>query len=351
MKDTRKCFVISPIGAEGSEVREHADDVFDFIVKPAMDKCKITAVRSDHLREPGTISEHMFSEILSDQLCVAVLTHFNPNVFYELAIAQAAARPVIILLEKGNSLPFDVQDLRCVYYDLKPRPLKDKVYVNEIVEHMKSLESTGWRARSPIADHLGATFTGTGQVKFFENAQSFGREREWLQLLESTEDVFEIMGVGLNSWRKTEGFGDLLEAKAHAGCQVRILLMHEDNPALPELNRRGLRKADYAQLIANIDAMKDYFLNLCNAPNIELRQMRRGCLHYQLSRTDQYAVAVQYFYGLQPGSAPVWQAAQGTKLYDWSAREFEMLWHVNSPPAADVSDPSDTEASVGGVPR
>lgn len=75
MKDTRKCFVISPIGAEGSEVREHADDVFDFIIRPAMDKCRIRAVRSDHLREPGKISDHMFSEILSDQLCVAVLTH------------------------------------------------------------------------------------------------------------------------------------------------------------------------------------------------------------------------------------------------------------------------------------
>ena len=32
----RRCFVISPIGPEGSPVREHADDVDDFIIKPAL---------------------------------------------------------------------------------------------------------------------------------------------------------------------------------------------------------------------------------------------------------------------------------------------------------------------------
>jgi hypothetical protein len=33
----RRCFVISPIGMEGSQEREHADDVFDYIIKPALE--------------------------------------------------------------------------------------------------------------------------------------------------------------------------------------------------------------------------------------------------------------------------------------------------------------------------
>jgi hypothetical protein len=52
----KRCFVISPIGAEGSTIREHADDVFDYIIKPAMEKCGIQAFRSDHLQEPGRIT-------------------------------------------------------------------------------------------------------------------------------------------------------------------------------------------------------------------------------------------------------------------------------------------------------
>ena len=47
----RRCFVISPIGEEGSNVRAHADDVLEFIIKPALAKCDLVAVRSDQMAE------------------------------------------------------------------------------------------------------------------------------------------------------------------------------------------------------------------------------------------------------------------------------------------------------------
>lgn len=115
--------------------------------------------------------------------------------------------------------------------------------------------------------------------------------------------------------------------------------MHQDNPALPELNRRTLHKADYGELVATIDAMHAWFSKIADeSPNVELRQMRRGILHYQLTRTDQYAVAVQYFYALQPGISPAWQCARGSNLYDWAKREFDMLWDVNAPPTVVASE-------------
>ena len=98
----RRCFVISPIGEEGSPVRAHADDVMEFIIKPALAKYDIEGVRSDQMAESGTITEQMFREIVTADVCVVVLTGFNPNVFYELAVAQSAARPVVILIEKGS---------------------------------------------------------------------------------------------------------------------------------------------------------------------------------------------------------------------------------------------------------
>src|SRR5947209_1134861 len=146
----KRCFVISPIGQEGTPIREHADDVFDFIIKPAMDECGIKPVRSDQMHEPGKISDHMFRAILNEDLCIALLTGFNPNVFYELAVAQCAGRPVIIMAEKGHVLPFDIHDLRCVYYDFSPRPMSQGVYVKQIVGHVKSLEAAGWQAACPF---------------------------------------------------------------------------------------------------------------------------------------------------------------------------------------------------------
>ena len=61
MKSAAKCcFVIGPIGAGGSEIREHADNVMDFIIEPAMKQPGIHAYRSDHNLTAGKISRGPF---------------------------------------------------------------------------------------------------------------------------------------------------------------------------------------------------------------------------------------------------------------------------------------------------
>jgi hypothetical protein len=140
----RQCFVISPIGQEGSDIRRHADEVLKHIIVPAMAKCEIKPVRSDDLSTPGRISEQMFQHLLRDDLCIALLTGNNPNVFYELAIAHSARRPVIIMAEKGTELPFDITDLRCVFYDLWPSEIIDRTYVNLLVAQIEQIKAANW---------------------------------------------------------------------------------------------------------------------------------------------------------------------------------------------------------------
>ncbi len=163
-----RCFVISPIGPEGSAIREHADDVFECIIKPAMNECGFEAFRSDHLKEPGKITDQVIREILKDELTVAVLTGHNADVFYELALAHAAGRPVIILPENEQSLPFDVRELRCVYYDLKPRSVRTNVYVGQLVDQVRALEATGWN----VPSLFGKASIGVGDADSF-SALSF----------------------------------------------------------------------------------------------------------------------------------------------------------------------------------
>ena len=113
-----------------------------------MSQCDIVPLRSDQLTVPGKISEQTFARILGDDLCIAILTGSNPNVFYELAIAHAARRPVIIMMEKGADLPFDVKDLRCVYYDFWPSSIVDKVYVSALVDQVNELKASNWTVSS-----------------------------------------------------------------------------------------------------------------------------------------------------------------------------------------------------------
>lgn len=109
-----RCFVISPIGSPDTIIRENADAVFDYIIQPALSNMNIEAVRADKLAGPGQITEQMIAAILDYDFCIADLSGHNPNVFYELALAQAAERPVILMKLVGEPIPFDVKAYRLI---------------------------------------------------------------------------------------------------------------------------------------------------------------------------------------------------------------------------------------------
>jgi hypothetical protein len=138
--------VISPIGPMGSTVREEADAVLEYIIEPALAPLGIEAIRSDKLAGPGLISQQMVESILDYDFCIADLSGHNPNVFYELAIAQAAPRPVILMTRAGREIPFDVKDYRVIEYDLKPKSLKTDKWIPILREHVRVVTSSSYRA-------------------------------------------------------------------------------------------------------------------------------------------------------------------------------------------------------------
>ena len=85
---------------------------------------KVPLVRWKQFRETAPTPELYERWFKGTRNGIALLTGYNPNVFYELAVAQCAGRPVIVMAEKGLELPFDIHDLRCVYYDFSPRPMR-----------------------------------------------------------------------------------------------------------------------------------------------------------------------------------------------------------------------------------
>jgi hypothetical protein len=166
-----QCFVISPIGDEGSEQRQHADKVFNNIIKPAVKACNLAAIRSDHIETPGLISTEMYKRILGDEVCIVVLTGMNPNVLYELAIAHAAARPVVLLIQKGEAPPFDLKDHRYVEYDVNNKAaLKKGVYASSVSKHVTALLQSDEppcvpfdRTLSPLGASVGSRIAGRAE--------------------------------------------------------------------------------------------------------------------------------------------------------------------------------------------
>jgi hypothetical protein len=52
-------------------------------------------------------------------LLLADLSGKNPNVFYELGLAQAARKPVVFTAGQVEDVPFDLRHLRVIIYDVR----------------------------------------------------------------------------------------------------------------------------------------------------------------------------------------------------------------------------------------
>jgi hypothetical protein len=111
----KKCFIITPIGDEGSETREKAEGVIDSIT-PVFEALDFELFVPHRMPQPGSITKQILECILNHDLVVANLTELNPNVMYELAVRHSTARPVITIAEFGTKLPFDITTERTIFY-------------------------------------------------------------------------------------------------------------------------------------------------------------------------------------------------------------------------------------------
>ena len=114
---TKRCFIISPIGDAGSDVRRRSDKILKHIVRPVCNQLGFAAVRADEINHTSLISRRVMEEILTSDLVIADLTGRNPNVYYELAVRHFIGKPVVQLLESAEQLPFDVSDLNTIRFD------------------------------------------------------------------------------------------------------------------------------------------------------------------------------------------------------------------------------------------
>ena len=123
-----RCFVMMPYAPPHG-------DYYSRVYEPAIEKAGLTAVRADaDLFGTGKIMDQIWAGINSAKVLVAELTTRNPNVYYELGLAHALEKPVVLISSNEEDVPFDLQHIRVIYYDVMDpfwgQKLLDKVAEN-----------------------------------------------------------------------------------------------------------------------------------------------------------------------------------------------------------------------------
>lgn len=114
----KTCFIVCPIGNEGSETRKRSDTLLNYVLKPVCIDCGFKAIRVDELNTGNSISQSIVDHLKTADLVIADLTEHNPNAFYELGYRTALGKPTIQIKSKGESLPFDVTTIQTFDYNL-----------------------------------------------------------------------------------------------------------------------------------------------------------------------------------------------------------------------------------------
>lgn len=132
-KQERKCFIITPIGNENSEVFRKAKGVIESVIKPVLKKYGYDDIKPAYeINTSGMINTQIINRIIEDDLVVANLTGNNPNVMYELCLRHIVAKPIIHICENGTVLPFDIKDNRTIFYE------NDMLGVDELSDMLES---------------------------------------------------------------------------------------------------------------------------------------------------------------------------------------------------------------------
>lgn len=120
--DKYLCFVISPIGAPGTDTRRDSDDLLDLIIKPALGGFPFEVKRGDHTQEPNQIQDDVVRKVQQAALCIADISELNVNVYYEIGRRQETGKPIIFVRKQNSGdIAVDLGNPRYIEYDLDSR--------------------------------------------------------------------------------------------------------------------------------------------------------------------------------------------------------------------------------------
>ena len=99
--------------------------VYDDHIKAVAHRLGLAAKRANDFFTIHSIVLDVWSAIWNARVVVADCTGRNPNVFYEIGIAHSIGKPVVLIAQSADDVPFDVRHIRYIEYSFTPRGMSE----------------------------------------------------------------------------------------------------------------------------------------------------------------------------------------------------------------------------------
>ncbi|MFQ2895620.1 nucleoside 2-deoxyribosyltransferase [Aeromonas caviae] len=182
----KSAFVLMPFAQELA-------DVYKFLIVEGLEQSGYVVKRADDIKSQSNILNDIISAIVSSDLIVADLTGSNPNVYYELGVAHALNKNVILLTQDIDELPFDLRSYRVVSYSVHFSKM------NQAKEELSQLAFEAFNGKLPFSNPV-KDFSGIATLALLNRSDgsSFIDEYEsedgLLDYRLRLENGFEILG-------------------------------------------------------------------------------------------------------------------------------------------------------------
>jgi hypothetical protein len=206
--DKRNAFVLMPF-------KEDLADVYEYLIVEGLTDAGYSVKRADDILSQSNILEDILAGITSSDLIVADLTGSNPNVYYELGIAHALNKKVILLTQSVDELPFDLRSYRVITYSVHFAKM------NQAKSELSHLASEALKGKVPFGNPV-KDFNGKSNTYQSESSSVSFEEDE-----PESEYGFLDYRVKLE-----EGFEELAELITSVGTKL-------EQEVVPEVRRSG----------------------------------------------------------------------------------------------------------------
>lgn len=127
----KTCFVMQPFAPPYG-------GYYETMFEPAIEKSGLQPIRADaEIFGTGKVMDQVWRGIKSADVLVAELTTKNANVYYELGIAHALGKPVVLIASNESDVPFDLRHIRVIYYDMTD-PFWGSKLIDKIADNIRS---------------------------------------------------------------------------------------------------------------------------------------------------------------------------------------------------------------------